>query len=151
MTWHNNKVLTVSIPEMAVTEQTIVAMVGPHRRIVWANKTREWQKRVRRAFEEALDDNTEWFIKEGEAVVIKLTVYVELSGRAARERRKYPTVKPDVDKLGRPVLDAFVKAYKSKRMVVKFDDTDVIDLLTRKRYAADARTTVEVHRISNRD
>jgi Holliday junction resolvase RusA-like endonuclease len=57
--------------------------------------------------------------------------------KSASKKRRYPTTRPDVDKLARAVLDAMTG-------VVMRDDSLVTTLMVRKRYGALPLTTVRV-------
>src|SRR3954469_11888116 len=61
--------------------------------------------------------------------------------KPATVKRRYPTVKPDVDKLARAVLDALTAAGVYK------DDAAVVDLLARKRYSARPGVRVRVYEL----
>jgi Holliday junction resolvase RusA-like endonuclease len=61
--------------------------------------------------------------------------------KPATVKRRYPTVKPDVDKLARAVLDALTAAGVYK------DDAAVLDALIRKRYSARPGVRVRVYEL----
>jgi Holliday junction resolvase RusA-like endonuclease len=69
--------------------------------------------------------------------VLVSVVFMLLKPRSVPKRRRLPTVKPDVDKLARAVLDALTGiAYR--------DDAQVTTLSVRKEYGDFAATTVTV-------
>jgi len=57
-----------------------------------------------------------------------------------RVARLWPTVRPDLDKLLRALLDALTG-------VAYADDAQVVELTAQKVYGADARTTVRISRV----
>lgn len=59
-------------------------------------------------------------------LVADLLFYVKMP-KAAAKTRKYPVVRPDAENLGKGILDAFSG-------VLYHDDSQVVDLLIRKRY-----------------
>ena len=68
---------------------------------------------------------------------IRIVATFQFVRPASRKRRVAPTVKPDLDKLTRALLDALTG-------VGYVDDAQVVELEIAKVYGADARTTVQV-------
>ena len=89
-------------------------------------KTKPWRKKVSAAFEgaEAADPN--------QPLDVEITFTFD---RPKTTRRELPAVKPDVDKLVRTILDALEDAG------VLTNDSQVVDLTARKRYADPTLTT----------
>jgi len=69
----------------------------------------------------------------GVAIDVDLTFYLPRPKSVSVTARPLPTVKPDVDKLERAVLDAMTMSG------VIADDAQITDTSTRKRYADDTR------------
>lgn len=70
-----------------------------------------------------------------ESIVVRVVFHFE-KPRSAK-KRVYPTVKPDIDKCLRAILDALTGiAYK--------DDAQVIEVKTQKLYGSPARAEIEV-------
>lgn len=73
------------------------------------------------------------------AVRIAVQFEVEKPKKVEKDR-VYPTVKPDIDKLERALLDALTSiAYE--------DDAQVCDVIKTKRYSAEPRTIVTIERM----
>jgi Holliday junction resolvase RusA-like endonuclease len=93
-------------------------------RMVEANKgLPAWNKALETAFKN---------YRQTDPIVMIGAIQVEilfLMPRPKSVSRERPTVKPDVDKLCRTVLDA------AERAGIYFNDSQVIDLSARKRYA----------------
>lgn len=83
-----------------------------------------WRKAVATAAR-ARRELTEWATLDG-PIDVELTFWLERPAAAAH--REYPHVRPDLDKLGRAILDALTYAE------VYVDDARVVNLQTRKRY-----------------
>lgn len=83
-----------------------------------------WRSDVRDAAREALGDRGT--LEGGVAVLVEF--YLEPPKRRPKDR-PYPSVRPDLDKLARALLDAIGSAG------VWRDDAQVVDLTLRKRYA----------------
>lgn len=115
--------LNYSVRGLPVTQGSMSVFKG---RIVHENGPllRAWRRRVG-AIGKALMGGAEGF--DG-AVEVWLTFYLP---RGKTVRRERPHVKPDLDKLGRAVLDAFTQAG------IYRDDSQVVALHLTKYYALD--------------
>lgn len=102
--------------------------VGNGRLIESSRKLKPWRQAVVAAAKEALAEESGW----APWVVMDGPLCVHMSFRVPRGRtvtRRYPTVKPDLDKLERGVLDALTIAG------VIADDARVVETRARKKYA----------------
>lgn len=70
---------------------------------------------------------------------VQVVVMFQFVRPASQKKRGAPTVKPDIDKLGRALLDALTN-------VAYVDDAQVVRLQLWKVYGSDARTTVVIKR-----
>lgn len=84
----------------------------------------KWRKAIAKAAR-ARAEFVEWATLDG-PIDVELTFWLERPAAAAT--REYPHVRPDLDKLGRAILDALTYAE------VYVDDARVVNLNTRKRY-----------------
>ena len=73
----------------------------------------------------------------GEPVKVKMTFVLLRPGSVSAGRRPRPTVKPDVDKLERAVLDALTES----RLI--WDDAQIVDVRAIKRYDVEPGLDVE--------
>jgi len=100
--------------------------------LVEANKdVKSWQLLIAEALNEYRDSSWPW----------KLPIEVSLLFRLARPKsvkRRWPHVKPDIDKLARTVLDALVNAG------IIQDDAQVVILNLQKRYSSAPGVEIEM-------
>lgn len=68
---------------------------------------------------------------------VKVSAIFQFVRPASKAKRVHPVVKPDVDKIGRALLDALTG-------VAYIDDAQVVQLQMWKVYGGDARTTVTI-------
>lgn len=92
---------------------------------------RAWQAAVTSALQER------WEGPPLEGPVVVILDFQLLKPPSAPKKRLYPTVKPDVDKCARAVLDAMTK-------VVFRDDAQVVDLHAFKSYAYESGVLISV-------
>jgi Holliday junction resolvase RusA-like endonuclease len=113
-------------------------------------KTRPWRQDVAAAAEKATDENGVRRRYLGDTpIVVDVAFYMPRpkghygTGRNAGQIKAsapaFPTVKPDVDKLARAVLDAL------KTAGIYRDDAQVVDMYPRKRYAMSGSAGARVH------
>jgi len=108
------------------------AFVHKGRAIVTEGRSsKQWESDVRRL----LQDRYEGAPMEG-AVTVALTFSL-LKPKSVAKSRRYPTVKPDIDKLARAVLDALTG-------IVIRDDAQVVRLAASKQYGEEAGVLVVV-------
>lgn len=89
-------------------------------------KTRPWRQDVAVEARDATTAQQPWFPK-GTPVRVDITFTMPKPVSAPKRRRTWPVTRPDIDKLGRAVLDALTGTAIN-------DDSQVIDLNTSKRY-----------------
>lgn len=88
-------------------------------------KTKPWREWVRDAAKQVTQH-----ADKGQPLSVEVSFTLERPPSVPKSRR-YPSVKPDVDKLVRTVLDALEDA------TVLVNDSQVVELVARKRYATD--------------
>ena len=99
-----------------------------------ANKrTKDWQTLVSLAAQEQKPERP----LDG-AVDIVMFFYLPRPKSVSPKKRPFPTVKPDLDKLQRCILDSLTGIYF-------IDDAQVCDIQTSKRYADDGAPRVEIY------
>lgn len=96
-------------------------------------KTKDWQMDVRII---ALRHKPSE-VTRSKAVRVHLTFYVPRPASVSYKKRRYPIVKPDIDKLSRTILDAL-------NGVAYVDDSQVVCLHTRKFYGDNPGVVVAV-------
>lgn len=135
------KLFIAGDPTPQGSKRIVPTKAGP--RMIETNdaQKRTWREDVRAAVRahrhETFDtDDVEamvtWF---GEPVELDVTFWLHRPASVSAKRRPYPSVKPDLDKLARGLLDPLVQ------MGVLTDDATVVDLTVRKRYAAPGEPT----------
>ncbi len=73
-------------------------------------------------------------------VPVRVSATFQFTRPRGKQTRPLPTVKPDIDKLARALLDALTG-------VAYVDDNQVVELQVNKSYGEDARTTVHVSQL----
>ena len=68
-------------------------------------------------------------------VPVRLVIRFQFVRPASAKKRPYPSVKPDIDKLQRAVLDALTG-------VIYKDDSQVVEVTARKSYGLENKTTI---------
>lgn len=103
---------------------------GGHRAVVYedSSKTKPWRHKVHGAALVAVQRaGTSWVGPEGRLVPLRVTLTFVFI-RPKSSKRAWPTVKPDIDKLTRAVLDSLTSAG------VYADDSQVCALEVQKEY-----------------
>lgn len=102
------------------------------RKRTWREDVRAAVRSVRHETFDTGEGDDSWF---GGPVELDVTFWLRRPASISARKRPHPSVKPDVDKLARGLLDPLVQ------MGVLTDDACVVDLTVRKRYAAPGEPT----------
>ena len=118
--------LWVRVNGEPIPQGSKTARVVNGRAVMWdANpKLKEWRSTVTNACLKAARDTN---VEDG-AVAVTIWAIV---ARPKTAKRAYPTVKPDIDKMARAILDGITDA------AIWGDDAQVVELSIRKTYAAE--------------
>ena len=124
--------IVLTIPGTPVPKGSLVCTRGPRHALREDNaKTKPWRERVTaaaRQIQQRPDQN--------QPLDVEITFTFD---RPKSTKRELPAVKPDVDKLVRTILDALEDAE------VLVNDSQVVDLAARKRYARYGDQMTEAH------
>jgi Holliday junction resolvase RusA-like endonuclease len=137
-------VIALSVAGVPAPEGSVRALMMPGKRfpvVVHDNPKalKEWRGIVQAAATGALDDGAEAY-PEG-PVTVRIIFYLPRPASITVKHRREPTVRPDVDKLTRAVLDALTKAR------VYTDDAQVCELRVKKQYAlAEPGALIKIYR-----
>jgi Holliday junction resolvase RusA-like endonuclease len=119
----------VSVEGIPIPQGSKNARVVNGRAVMYeANKRHyAWRDRVAAACRLAINEN-KW-PPLGVPVKVEMTFHLPRPASVSENQRRYPSVKPDLDKLARSVNDAAVKA----GLII--DDSQIVELHLYKRYA----------------
>lgn len=93
-------------------------------------KTKPWRRQIARALDECR------YIPFGKGVPVRVDVSFYFARPKSAKKRSGVTVRPDIDKLCRALLDGILAAWH--------DDAQVVELHARKDYGMPERAEVEV-------
>lgn len=101
-----------------------------------AKALKPWRKAISDAVHAALPEDHQLILSP---VAVEIDLYVPRPATIKQSKRPYPIVPPDIDKLARAVLDGIGQGISGKSGDGLFwgDDSQVVDLQVKKRYADD--------------